>query len=161
MKHSAGLLSNLVTIIYKWVYMITWKKILIGFSLITFLGAAGGYYLYNKKPVDVRTLQPELSVTANSLIVAFNSDEAAANLKYLDKVISVKGIISDIKIDSSTGQASVILESGDPMSAVTCSFYNDEIATVQKLSKGAVVVIKGKCTGKLMDVVLNNCSIVQ
>ena len=141
--------------------MITWKKILIGFSLITFLGAAGGYYLYNKKPVDVRTLQPELSVTANSLIVAFNSDEAAANLKYLDKVISVKGIISDIKIDSSTGQASVILESEDPMSAVTCSFYNDEIATVQKLSKGAVVVIKGKCTGKLMDVVLNNCSIVQ
>ena len=141
--------------------MITWKKILIGVSLITFLGAAGGYYLYNKKPVDVRTLQPDLSVTANSLIVAFNSDEAAANVKYLDKVIAVKGIIADIKIDSSTGQASVILDSGDPMSAVTCSFYNDEIGVVQKLSKGTEVVIKGKCTGKLMDVVLNNCSIVQ
>jgi hypothetical protein len=141
--------------------MITWKKILIGFALITFLGAVGGYYLYNKKPVDVRTLQPDLSVTANSLIVAFNSDEAAANLKYLDKVIAVKGIIADIKIDSSTKQASVILDSGDPMSAVTCSFYNDEIGAVQKLSKGTVVVIKGKCTGKLMDVVLNNCSIIQ
>ena len=141
--------------------MITWKKILIGVSLITFLGAAGGYYLYNKKPVDVRTLQPDLSVTANSLIVAFNSDEAAANVKYLDKVIAVKGIIADIKIDSSTGQASVILDSGDPMSAVTCSFYNDEIGVVQKLSKGTEVVIKGKCTVKLMDVVLINCSIVQ
>ena len=141
--------------------MITWKKILIGVSLITFLGASVGYYLYNKKPVDVRTLQPDLSVSANSLIAAFNSDETAANVKYLDKVIAVKGTISDIKIDSSTGQASVILESGDPMSAVTCSFYNDEIGVVQKLSKGASVVIKGKCTGKLMDVVLNNCSIVQ
>ena len=141
--------------------MITWKKILIGVSLITFLGAAGGYYLYNKKPVDVRTLQPDVSVTANSLIVAFNSDEAAANVKYLDKVIAVKGIIADIKIDSSTGQASVILDSGDPMSSVTCSFYTDEIGAVQKLSKGTEVVIKGKCTGKLMDVVLNNCSIVQ
>ena len=141
--------------------MITWKKILIGVSLITFLGAAGGYYLYTKKPVDVRTLQPDLSVTANSLIVAFNSDEAAANVKYLDKVIAVKGIIADIKIDSSTRQASVILDSGDPMSSVTCSFYTDEIGAVQKLSKGTEVVIKGKCTGKLMDVVLNNCSIVQ
>ena len=141
--------------------MPTWKKILIGFSLIAFLGAAGGYYLYNKKPADVRRLQPDLSVTANSLIVAFNSDEVAANLKYLDKVIAVKGIIADIKIDSSTGQASVILDSGDPLSAVTCSFYNDEIGAVQKLSMGTEVVIKGKCTGKLMDVVLNNCSIVQ
>ena len=93
--------------------------------------------------------------------MAFNSDEAAANLKYLDKVIAVKGIIADIKIDSSTGQASVILDSGDPLSAVTCSFYNDEIGAVQKLSMGTEVVIKGKCTGKLMDVVLNNCSIIQ
>jgi hypothetical protein len=141
--------------------MPTWKKILIGFSLIAFLGAAGGYYLYNKKPADVRRLQPDLSVTANFLIVAFNSDEVAANLKYLDKVIAVKGIIADIKIDSSTGQASVILDSGDPLSAVTCSFYNDEIGAVQKLSMGTEVVIKGKCTGKLMDVVLNNCSIIQ
>ena len=141
--------------------MPTWKKILIEFSLIAFLGAAGGYYLYNKKPADVRRLQPDLSVTANSLIVAFNSDEVAANLKYLDKVIAVKGIIADIKIDSSTGQASVILDSGDPLSAVTCSFYNDEIGAVQKLSMGTEVVIKGKCTGKLMDVVLNNCSIIQ
>ena len=141
--------------------MPTWKKILIGFSLIAFLGAAAGYYFYNKKPADVRRLQPDLSVTANSLILAFNSDEAAANLKYLDKVIAVKGIIADIKIDSSTGQASVILDSGDPLSAVTCSFYNDEIGAVQKLSKGTEVVIKGKCTGKLMDVVLNNCSIIQ
>ena len=141
--------------------MPTWKKILIGFSLIAFLGVAAGYYLYNKKPADVRRLQPDLSVTANSLIVAFNSDEVAANLKYLDKVIAVKGIIADIKIDSSTGQTSVILDSGDPLSAVTCSFYNDEIGAVQKLSMGTEVVIKGKCTGKLMDVVLNNCSIVQ
>ena len=141
--------------------MPTWKKILIGFSLIAFLGAAGGYYLYNKKPADVRRLQPDLSVTANFLIVAFNSDEVAANLKYLDKVIAVKGIIADIKIDSSTGQASVILDSGDPLSAVTCSFYNDEIGAVQKLSMGTEVVIKGKCTGILMDVVLNNCSIIQ
>ena len=141
--------------------MPTWKKILIGFSLIAFLGVAAGYYLYNKKPADVRRLQPDLSVTANSLIVAFNSDEVAANLKYLDKVIAVKGIIADIKIDSSTGQASVILDSGDPLSAVTCSFYNDEIGAVQKLSMGTEVVIKGKCTGKLMDVVLNNCSIIQ
>jgi hypothetical protein len=141
--------------------MKTWKKVLIGFSLIAFFGTATGYYLYNKKPVDVRMIDPDLLVTADSLILEFNSDEVAANLKYLDKVIAVKGIISDIKIDSSTGQASVILDSGDPISAVTCSFYNDEIGGVQKLSKGILVVIKGKCTGKLMDVVLNNCSIVQ
>jgi hypothetical protein len=45
------------------------------------------------------------------------------------------------------------------MAAITCSFYNEEMAAVKKLTTGAEVVIKGKCTGKLMDVVLNNCSI--
>ena len=142
-------------------YMKTWKKFFIGVLLLGFLAAATGYYLYNKKPADVRTLQPELSVTANSLIAEFNTDETAANLKYLDKVVAVKGAIAEIKIDQNNGQVTVVLDSGDPLSAVTCSFYNEEMGAVQKLSKGTVVIIKGKCTGKLMDVVLNNCSIVQ
>lgn len=138
-----------------------WKKILLGL-LIMAIGAAGyGFYLFNKKPADIRKETAAYEMNASDLLADFNKDEDAANKKYLDKVIGVKGKVAEVKLDSTTGQATVILDSGDPVSSVTCSFYDEEAGSVKKLSPGKEVVIKGKCTGKLMDVVLNKCSIEQ
>ncbi len=141
--------------------MKNWKKILIALLFIGLVAAGYGIYLYNKKPADVRKESATFELTATALLEEFNRDETAANTKYLDKVIAVKGTIADIKIDTATGQATVILDSGDPMAAVTCSFYDEELDAVKKLAIGAEVIIKGRCTGKLMDVVLNKCSIEQ
>ena len=74
-------------------------------------------------------------------------------------MIAVKGKVSDVKLEPSTGQATVILDSGDPLAAVTCSFYDDEAKMLKKIKQGEAITVKGKCTGKLMDVVLNKCSI--
>jgi hypothetical protein len=137
-----------------------WKKILLGIVIIIAAATACGYYLYNKKPADIRKETAQFELTATKLVEDFNKDETAANKKYLDKVIDVKGNIADIKTDTS-GQATVFLESSDPMASVTCSFYADEAASVKALQKGSLVTIKGKCTGKLMDVVLNKCSVVK
>ncbi len=136
-----------------------WKKILLGILLVAIAAASYGFYLYNKKPADVRMLTASYELTAAALLADFNKDETAANIKYLDKVIAVSGKVLEIKLEPATGEATVILDAGDPLAAITCSFYNDETASVKKLSQGDIVVIKGKCTGKLMDVVLNKCSI--
>jgi RecG-like helicase len=141
--------------------MKTWKKILLALVIIGFAAAGYGFYMYNKKPADVRTKAADFEMAAAALVADYNKDETAANLKYLDKVIDVKGTIAEVKLDSATGQATVILDSGDPMAAVTCSFYNEEAAAVKTLKKGAEVVIKGNCTGKLLDVILNKCSIAK
>ncbi len=140
--------------------MKTWKKLLYAFLVIFFAAAGFGFYLYNKKPADVRKLSADYHVNAASLVEEFGKDEKAATLKYLEKVIAVTGKVTDVKIDAS-GQATVFLDSGDPLSAVTCSFYQEEAVSVKSLQKGAEVTIKGNCTGKLMDVVLNKCSINQ
>lgn len=136
-----------------------WKKILFSLAAIGFIGVGFGFYLYTKKPADVRYLAANYQLSTNALLADFNKDETAANLKYLDKVIAVKGKIKEIKIEQATGQATVVLDSGDPMAAVTCSFYNEELASVKQLTEGTEITIKGKCTGKLMDVVLNKCSV--
>ncbi len=136
-----------------------WKKLLLGVLILALAGAGYGIYLFNKKPADVRKLSADYELTAEALLADFNKDETAANAKYLDKVIAVKGKVAEVKLDPATGQGTVILDSGDPMAAITCSFYDEETAAVKLLSPGAAVVIKGKCTGKLMDVVLNKCSI--
>lgn len=137
-----------------------WKKVVLICLMLTLIAIAYGFYLYFKKPADVRTLSANYEMTAAALLDEFNKDETAANLKYLDKIIAVKGKVTEVNLDSISGQATVILDSGDPMAAVTCSFYNDEAVSVKKLNPGTTVEIKGKCTGKLLDVVLNKCSIV-
>ena len=136
-----------------------WKKIVIGILVIALAAAGYGYYLFNKKPADVRTEKPSYEIEAAALLADFNKDEEAANQKYLDKVIAVKGKVAEIKMDTVTGQATVFLDSGDPMAAISCSFYDDEAAAVKQLTKGTETIIKGQCTGKLMDIVLNKCSI--
>lgn len=122
--------------------------------------ACYGFYMYKKKPADIRKEAAAFETTAVNLLAEFNADEPAANKKYIDKVIAVKGKVSDVKTDSN-GQSTVFLDSGDLMAAVTCSFYQEEAAAAKALHQGDQITIKGKCTGKLMDVVLNKCSITK
>lgn len=134
------------------------KRNLLGIAALMLSCVGYGFYLYKKKPADIRKEPAAYALTAAGLVAEFNKDENIANKKYLDKVLAVKGKVADIKTDSA-GQATVFLDSGDLMASVTCSFYSDEIAAAKTLHQGDEVTIKGKCTGKLMDVVLNKCSI--
>jgi len=59
------------------------------------------------------------------------------------------------------GKTTISLDTGDPMAAVTCSFYNEETAAVKQINKGSRVHVKGICTGMLSDVILNKCSLVK
>ena len=135
------------------------KKIVIVVILGLVLALSLGFYLFNQKPMDTRSVKATFELSADQLIKEFSDDEAAANKKYVDQVIIVSGNVGDIKFNET--EASVSLQSPDPMSGVTCSFYSNEIKTVKNLIAGASVKIKGKCTGKLSDVVLNTCSLVE
>ncbi|MGJ7031259.1 OB-fold protein [Niabella hirudinis] len=136
------------------------KRVLLFLLAGILLGGGYGYYQYNRKPPDVKTERPQITTDAPALVAAFNTDEPSANRQYLEKIIAVTGKVADVKIDTA-GHATVFLSSNDPMVAVTCSFYDTETTAVKKLTAGQQVTIKGVCTGKLMDVVLNKCSIVQ
>lgn len=136
-----------------------WKKILL-LAMIAMAGILYGLYWYYKKPEDIRSAQPQLEITAARLIADFAADEAAATKKYVDKIILINGKVADIKLEQN-GTATVFLDGDDPMAAVTCSFYNSEAGNLKTIKPGAIVKIKGVCTGRLIDVVFNKCSIVQ
>lgn len=133
------------------------KKILLILLFIGCVGAIVGWYLYNKKPADVKNAGAQATLSASALVAEFNTDEAAANARFLDKVITVSGPVDDVQIVG-TG-ATVFLATDDSVTSVTCSFYDTELEKVKMLRKGTTVKIKGICTGKLFDVVLNKCSI--
>ncbi len=128
--------------------------------LLLALTATGlALYYYYKKPPDIRKSTAHYETTAPALLADFNKNESTANAKYLDKVVIVEGVISNINPEGES--PAVFLETGDPMATVTCSFYNTEGAALKNLKTGTTIKIKGVCTGMLTDVVLNKCSIVE
>jgi len=132
------------------------KRILIALLILMAGGGLYGLYLYQKKPADIRDLPADFTLTSVELMHEFETSETAATQKFADKVVTVSGVITDINPSSVT----LFLNAGDPVASVTCSFYAEEAAALAKLTKGDVVSVKGKCTGKLIDVVLNNCSLI-
>jgi len=125
------------------------KKILIGLVLAAVIGGSIGYYMYNK-PVDkMAQMTADENVSAEQLFTDYETDEMAANKKYLDKVLVVKGQVVKTKKDES--KATILLDTGDMLANIMCQMENIDIDLP---TEGSTVSIKGLCTGYLTDVVL-------
>ncbi|MAT53947.1 MAG: hypothetical protein CMN32_05660 [Saprospirales bacterium] len=131
------------------------KKLFLAILILGILGAAVGFYFYNK-PLDAMAGQKaDFKLTAEELFNAFENDEAAANAKYLDKVVEVRGKVLEVKPDED-GKTGILLDAGG-MFGVNCKL--DDLAEDQRqnFTEGEEVSLKCICTGKLMDVVLVRC----
>jgi type II secretory pathway pseudopilin PulG len=133
------------------------KRTILIIIIVIILAAVAVYlYVFRKTEASVASREADYSVTANDLVNAFETDENAANVKYLDKVVKVQGTVAEI--NENNNEISVILREPGTTSGVTCSF--DESALKKdRLKSGQKVFIKGICTGYLMDVVLNRCAL--
>ncbi len=130
------------------------KKTLIFIALVVVLAGAGFAYLqYNKPHRNTVTEQPAQTMEAASLFAAYEQDEAAADEKYLDKLLQVKGTIASIST-AEEGVSSITLQTEDPIFGVSCQLLPEEGAKSADLKAGDEIQVKGICTGKLMDVVL-------
>jgi hypothetical protein len=134
------------------------KKILLFGLVALVIGGGVGYYLYNKPHEAIG--KANFTITATDLAAEFDKDETAANAKYIGKdgnmiVVQVSGKISDVKND--TSGITIALETGDPINGVSCVLdrFTKQMRTDYKV--GEEVKLKGLCTGKLSDVVVDRC----
>jgi hypothetical protein len=124
--------------------------------LLIALGAGiFGYLQWNKPHTDVSQSPSDIAIAPSELLAQFNTDENAANSKYLDKIIEVEGIVKSINPVQNGG--SVSLDASDDMASVTCEFEN--LSDISEIKLGDKVKVKGLCSGKLIDVVLNRCAL--
>lgn len=133
------------------------KKIIIIIAVLAIAAGAVGYFMYNKPHRDIAGEEPAHRVSADQLFDEYEADEAAANAKYLDKTIEVTGIIAEITVNDA-GQTSAILTAENAMIGGISTTFQTSI-TMEPLKEGQEVCVKGRCTGKLMDVVVTDCSI--
>ena len=96
-------------------------------------------------------------MTSIDLQKAFETDEAGSSAKYINKIIEVTGEIASVK----PGEKSFInvsLRTGSDLSSVICTFPASDTTFFKT---GNQITVRGICSGFLMDVLLNNCAIIE
>ena len=128
------------------------RKIAAALALLLLIGICTGIYLWNKphKKVEDAT---GITITATGLSKEYNTDEKAADARYLNKAIEVSGTIGEVD-KNQDGGIMVILESGDPATGIQCAMRDKGVS----VSKDQNVTIKGFCSGNgITGVSLTDC----
>ena len=128
-------------------------------SCLAALAVTIAYRMYNQTIPSLEDQQAAYTLSAAQLLADYQANEELANERYLDRIISVRGRIKDApkQLDSTT-----VLLLGDKgeMASINCSFGPESAPHAARLKEGEVVVVKGRCTGSLLDVNLNRCVLV-
>lgn len=134
------------------------KKIILVIIVLGIVGALIVYKMYNKPHVDITETSADITISANKIMQDFSSDETTANTRYLDKIIQVKGIVSETKIENEIGIIS--LKTNDDFGSVQCYLSEEATYKISELKEGQTITVKGICTGYLMDVILVKSEII-
>jgi len=139
--------------------MKTYVKIALGFVVFVALaGILAALYMFNLKHTDMAKARPDFKITSTILQKAFEDDETAASKFYINKILEVTGKIASVK-PAENKFISICLVTGSDLSSVICTF--PAISDPSTLSVGEEITLRGECSGFLMDVLLNNCAIIQ
>jgi methyl-accepting chemotaxis protein len=129
-------------------------------TVIIFLVILGAIVIYlwtfRKSDLSVSSKKADVEIRSGELIQSFEKNEKLANEAYLNKIIVLAGTVDNISEDSLT--VTVYLKDKDAVSGIICSF-NKSVLDISKISKGSEIKVKGICSGYLLDVVLNKCSL--
>ena len=104
------------------------------------IGGAIILYLFNMPHRDVQGEDAAFSITANEFVAEFMKNPAESNIKYLDQVVIVSGVIAEINEDQLM-QKVIVLEV--PGSGISCTFMAETNQNAANLKVENSVTIKG------------------
>jgi hypothetical protein len=128
----------------------------LGSALFLFLGL-GSVDDDEQVEQDISTMQPAYELTAYQLYKAYEDNEVAADQKYKDKVLVVTGYVDDIGKDI-MDDIYVTLKTGQYFGSIQCFFSDAHENRAAELKKGQKLKLKGKCAGKMMNVLVKGCT---
>jgi len=100
----------------------------------------------------------DISVSADQLSSAYNANEVSADDKYKDKKLVVTGTINSIGKDIAD-TSYITLQSDGDLLGVQCMFDDQYKPQLAKLHKGQRVRLQGTCKGKVLNVLLADCTL--
>ena len=101
---------------------------------------------------------PVLKIAAKLLFSDYESNEVAADQRFKGKTLLVTGTVADIKKDIMNTMYLTLTGDG-PFGNVQCFFAESHETQLAGLRKGANVSVKGRCDGKMMNVLMRGCTL--
>jgi hypothetical protein len=128
--------------------------------VVTFIALSAilaALYFYNLKSTDMAKAKPDYVLTASALQKAFEDDETKASVSYINKIVEVTGKIAAVK-PAENSVVSISLVTDSDLSSVICTFPAVSDPSVFRV--GDEIILRGECSGFLLDVLLNNCVLI-
>jgi len=132
------------------------KRTILWLGILLLLLAAAGYawHLYDKPHRSAAGEDAAVTISADTLYHQYQADEHSADQKYMGKVISVTGRLTEIQ---HSGNSVIWILSTQPGGGgVNCQLFAGTKVDPEPKT-GDPVTVKGRCTGFLMDVNLADC----
>lgn len=129
------------------------KKLLILLLIGAIVAGAAYWYTFHKPHRNVQTEESSFTLSSASLIGEFSADLPAATEKYIDKVIEIEGIITDVNATNAMLDGSVY-----------CSFMEGELGKVIEIGQGKTISIKGRVIGfdeLFGEIRLDQCALIE
>lgn len=136
------------------------KYLLIAALVIALAAGWYAYSEYTRKPADLASVNAVARTDAENLVAMYEKNEQTANGLYLGKVIDVTGVIAEMSNQQDTA-VNVILGAGNNVHRVNCLMNVNGFNKVKQYQPGNKIIIRGICTGYLLDVELNRCVVVE
>jgi hypothetical protein len=100
------------------------------------------------------------TITATALYAAYEENAIRADNRYKGEQLIVVGQITDFGKEI-LGKPYVTLATGAPYQSVQAVFPRDAAVRLGRLSKGQIIAVQCECSGKLMNVLLSDCTLVK
>lgn len=136
----------------------TIKHLVSAMAVAGFLFIAFGSDDETATETEISTQEPAFTVSARQLYADYEANGVAADGKYKGKVLQVTGVVNTIDRDI-MDKIYVTLKGDQYFGDIQCFFAESHVGTASQLSKGQTITVKGKCDGKLMNVMLKGCII--
>lgn len=138
---------------YRTVFLLCLFSVLI--ALTCFILAPERFHSFSRSAPK----SPEFSLTALELTSSFDNNEMLSDKRYLNKLISVSGVIRTIN-KNETGEYTIALgSSAQKLPYVSCKLDNLNDGRLSRMHPGDSTTVMGVCAGALNDVVMLHCMI--
>lgn len=133
------------------------KKILLTVLLLAVAGAAIYWYVATEKFADTKDREAAYTISADAFIKEFENDGKAANEKYVNKIVTVNGRVSEIEAADTTVNIKFVDSTSG--SYVIFNFQEQYSGEAKTLQVGDSASIKGSCSGGIYSEILGTQAI--
>lgn len=127
-----------------------WSAVIAGGLLLS--GGAVYFYFATLTHDDTAKLKVDYTVEAIPFIKEFEKDYQAANKKYAEKIISVRGLVTATEPADTT--MNIKMTDTTTGSYLIFAFQDQHMAEAKKLKPGDQAVIKGSCSDGIYSEIL-------